>query len=61
MGPEDSEDPVAHYIQVLADKTGSLIATSARFGALMAGCDPATVERVTRYGEARRCRVPVGR
>ncbi|MFV0285142.1 MAG: polyprenyl synthetase family protein [Demequina sp.] len=51
VGPEDSEDPVAHYIQVLADKTGSLIATSARFGALMAGCDPATVERVTRYGE----------
>ncbi|WP_084077333.1 polyprenyl synthetase family protein [Demequina sp. NBRC 110057] len=51
VGPDEGEDPVAHYIQVLADKTGSLIATSARFGALMAGCDPATVERVTRYGE----------
>ncbi len=51
VGPDEGEDAVAHYIQVLADKTGSLIATSARFGALMAGCDPATVDRVTRYGE----------
>ncbi|WP_061961020.1 polyprenyl synthetase family protein [Demequina flava] len=51
VGPQEGDDPVEHYIQVLADKTGSLIATSARFGALFAGCDPMTVERVTRYGE----------
>ena len=30
-------DPVDHYIQVLADKTGSLIAVSARYGAGLAG------------------------
>ena len=32
-GPRDGEDPLAHYLRVVADKTGSLIATSARFGA----------------------------
>ena len=31
-GPEDGDDPVAHYLDVVADKTGSLIATSAQFG-----------------------------
>ena len=51
VGPDEGEDAVAHYIQVLADKTGSLIATSARFGALMAGCTPQVVDQVTRYGE----------
>ncbi|WP_084128004.1 polyprenyl synthetase family protein [Demequina sp. NBRC 110055] len=51
VGPDEGQDAVAHYIQVLADKTGSLIATSARFGALMAGCTPQVVDQVTRYGE----------
>ncbi len=51
VGPQGNEDPVAHHLQVLADKTGSLIATSGRFGAMFAGCDDATVEIMTRYGE----------
>jgi heptaprenyl diphosphate synthase len=34
QGPQKGEDPLAHYLQVVADKTGSLIATSARFGAM---------------------------
>ncbi|WP_430867771.1 polyprenyl synthetase family protein [Demequina aurantiaca] len=51
VGPVEGEDPTAHYIQVLADKTGSLIATSARFGAMFAGCESAIVEQVTNYGE----------
>ncbi len=51
VGPADGEDAVKHYLQVLADKTGSLIATSARFGAMFAGCDRKTVEQVTHYGE----------
>lgn len=51
VGPDDGEDAVAHYLQVLADKTGSLIATSAMFGAKFGGCDVRTVEAVTRYGE----------
>lgn len=51
IGPRDGEDPVEHYVQVLADKTGSLIATSARFGAMFAGCGPEVLEVLIRYGE----------
>jgi heptaprenyl diphosphate synthase len=50
-GPVDGEDPIAHHLKVLADKTGSLIATSARLGALMAGTDRAVVDTVAEYGE----------
>jgi heptaprenyl diphosphate synthase len=51
VGPREDDDPVAHYLQVLADKTASLIATSARLGAMFAGCSPAVVETVTAFGE----------
>ncbi|WNB85956.1 polyprenyl synthetase family protein [Cellulomonas sp. ATA003] len=51
VGPQDGEDPVGHYLQVLSDKTGSLIATSARFGAMFAGCPPEILRTVTGYGE----------
>lgn len=44
-------DPVAHHLQVLADKTGSLIATSGRFGAMMSGADDHVVETMTAFGE----------
>ena len=50
-GPLDGQDAVQHHLQVLADKTGSLIATSARLGALAAGVDDAAVEVLARYGE----------
>jgi heptaprenyl diphosphate synthase len=51
IGPRDDQDPVAHYVRVLADKTGSLIATSARFGAMFAGCEPAVLDILIQYGE----------
>src|SRR4051794_13076761 len=51
VGPAPAADPVEHYLSVLADKTGSLIATSARFGAMLAGCDDVTVDVMTRFGE----------
>ncbi|WP_098465103.1 polyprenyl synthetase family protein [Isoptericola jiangsuensis] len=51
IGPRDGEDPVDHYLQVLSDKTASLLATSARLGALFGGCPPEIVEAVTAYGE----------
>ena len=51
VGPSEGEDPVEHHLLVLADKTGSLIATSGRFGAMFAGCDELTIELLTRYGE----------
>ncbi|WP_062380719.1 polyprenyl synthetase family protein [Demequina pelophila] len=51
VGPADADDPVDFYLQVLADKTASLIATSARFGAMFGGCTRSIVEQVTHYGE----------
>jgi heptaprenyl diphosphate synthase len=50
-GPAEGQDPVEHHLQVVADKTASLISTSARLGALMAGADPVVVETVAEYGE----------
>jgi heptaprenyl diphosphate synthase len=51
VGPEEGDDPVAHYLRVLADKTGSLIGTSGRFGAMLSGADDGATEILTRYGE----------
>ena len=51
QGPKNGADPLVHYLQVVADKTGSLIATSARFGAMLAGADAATIETLTNFGE----------
>ena len=50
-GPIDGADEVGFHLHVLAEKTGSLIATSARFGALFSGCGPAITETLTAYGE----------
>jgi heptaprenyl diphosphate synthase len=52
VGPTEGEDPVEHHLQVLADKTGSLIATSCQFGAMMSGADPRVVHTLTRFGES---------
>jgi heptaprenyl diphosphate synthase len=51
VGPRPEDDRVEHYLQVLSDKTASLIATSARFGAMFAGCRPDVVATVTGFGE----------
>jgi heptaprenyl diphosphate synthase len=51
VGPEEGVDPVEHYLSVLADKTASLISTSARFGAMLSGADEQTVDVLTRFGE----------
>jgi heptaprenyl diphosphate synthase len=51
VGPQPGQDPVDHYLRVLADKTGSLIATSARFGAMFAGCGPEVLDVLIAYGE----------
>ncbi len=40
-----------HYLKVVADKTGSLIATSARLGAMLAGAPTAEIEALTAFGE----------
>ena len=51
VGPPAGEDPVEHYLSVLADKTGSLIATSGRFGAMLSGASAAETDVMTRFGE----------
>ena len=51
VGSAPDRDPVDFHIEVLADKTGSLIATAGRFGAMFAGCDDAVTETLTRFGE----------
>ncbi|HET7398812.1 MAG TPA: polyprenyl synthetase family protein [Intrasporangium sp.] len=44
-------DPVDYYLQVLADKTGVLIATAGRYGAMFGGGSARTVEIMRAYGE----------
>jgi heptaprenyl diphosphate synthase len=51
VGPQPGDDPVEHYLAVLADKTGSLVATSARFGARFAGVEEPLVDAMTAFGE----------
>lgn len=51
VGPQEGEDAVAHYIRVLADKTGSLIAASAQLGAMFANAPQEVLQPLTNYGE----------
>ena len=51
LGPGEDEDPLEHYLRVVAGKTGSLIATSARYGARFAGAPLEVEEALTEYGE----------
>lgn len=50
LGPGD-EDPLQHYLSVVADKTGSLIATAARFGAMMSGAGEDVEATLLQFGE----------
>ncbi len=51
IGPREGEDPLAHYLSVVADKTGSLIATSAQFGASMSRASAEVEAALTEFGE----------
>lgn len=51
QGPQSGEDPLSHYMRVVGDKTGSLIATSARFGGLLSGAPREITETLTKFGE----------
>jgi heptaprenyl diphosphate synthase len=46
-GPAEGTDPLKHYLDVVAGKTGSLIAASGHLGALLAGADPEVVRTLT--------------
>jgi heptaprenyl diphosphate synthase len=51
VGPKPGQEPIAHYISVLADKTGSLIALSAEMGIRMSNGPENLVAPVRRFGE----------
>jgi heptaprenyl diphosphate synthase len=51
IGPAEGQDPLEHYLEVLRDKTGSLIALSARLGALLSGADKSLQEPLQLFGE----------
>ncbi|MDQ0619984.1 geranylgeranyl pyrophosphate synthase [Arthrobacter globiformis] len=51
VGPRPDEDPVEHYLSVIADKTGSLVAASGQFGAIFSGADEAYEDVLVQYGE----------
>ncbi len=47
IGPRPGEDALDHYLHVVTEKTGSLIATSGQFGAMFSGAPDAVTARVT--------------
>jgi heptaprenyl diphosphate synthase len=51
MGPPEGVDPVDYHLGVVAEKTGSLIATCGRFGAMFGGAEQSVVDTLTAYGE----------
>jgi len=51
LGPPPGGDPARHALEVIADKSGSLIAMSAKLGALVAGAPDAYVAALGRAAE----------
>lgn len=51
IGPRPDEDPVSHYIQVLADKTGSLISAAARCGIVYSGAPEEFEDAMVEFGD----------
>ncbi|WP_167143067.1 polyprenyl synthetase family protein [Canibacter zhoujuaniae] len=52
VGPAEGDNELEFYLQVLADKTGALIACAARMGALVSGAPREYLDPLTEYGEA---------
>jgi heptaprenyl diphosphate synthase len=52
VGPAAGIDPVEHHLAVLSEKTGSLIATAAQFGAEFSGANASDIAAMRNYGEA---------
>ncbi len=51
VGAQPEDDPIAFYIQVLADKTGSLIAAATRAGIIFSNAPAELEEPLRDYGE----------
>jgi heptaprenyl diphosphate synthase len=52
LGPRPGQDPLAHYLHVVEDKTASLIATAGRFGAMFARAPDDVVDRISSASHA---------
>ncbi len=52
LGPRPGQDPLAHYLSVVEDKTASLIATAGRFGAMFANAPAGLVARISSASHA---------
>ncbi len=50
VGPKEGQDPIEHYLQVIQEKTGVLIASAGFLGALHAGADPAHRDALYAFG-----------
>ena len=46
VGPRPGQDPLDHYMHVITEKTGSLIATSGRFGAMFSGAPVEVADQI---------------
>jgi len=51
VGPKPGQEPIDHYLSVLSDKTGSLIALSAEMGVRMSGGPTELLPAIIRFGE----------
>ncbi|MBY6413575.1 polyprenyl synthetase family protein [Rhodococcus sp. BP-252] len=52
IGVKKDQDPVAHYLRVVWEKTGSLIAACGRFGGTFSGGDADHIASLERLGDA---------
>ncbi|MBJ8347932.1 polyprenyl synthetase family protein [Antrihabitans sp. YC2-6] len=52
IGVKEMQDPVEHYLRVVWEKTGSLIAASGRFGGTFSGAGVEHIARLERLGDA---------
>ena len=50
-GPQPDEDPLEHDLQVVSDKTASLISAAAVFGAMVSDASAEIVESLREFGE----------
>ncbi|RKR73071.1 polyprenyl synthetase family protein [Frondihabitans australicus] len=51
IGPREGDDPIEHYLDVLSDKTGSLISMAAKVGVMFSGAPREYLGPVAAFGE----------
>ncbi|NNG35079.1 polyprenyl synthetase family protein [Nakamurella sp. DB0629] len=52
VGPRPDEDPIAHHLRVLDEKTASLIDTCGRYAGMFSGCSDTEIAALRRFGRA---------